>query len=361
MFDSNIFRRIDWQLLIPVGILSVVSLVTLFSISPAFFRNQLLFTILGFICFVFFANTDLKIFRFLKMPLYIFTLICLVILLFIGFESRGSVRWLGIAGYGIQFSELFKPFLALVLAGFLADRQNISFGTFGRVLLLLAPIAFLIFRQPDLGSAMIYVLTVILTLILYGFPFWWFGVGLVGIIGSIPLVWRVLHEYQRQRILTFLHLTHDPLGTSYNAIQAVIAVGSGMLAGKGLGQGTQSALRFLPEKQTDFIFATLSEDLGFIGGLIVVAAFMYLLYRFYVIFTRIEDAYDKIFVMAAFSLILIQFFVNIGMNIGILPIVGVTLPFVSYGGSSLLSNAILLGMVSGIGSFARRKDVLEIR
>lgn len=361
MIDRSLFRRIDWQLIIPVGVLLVISLTTLFSINVSFFRNQLLFTVVSAVVFLFFSNVDLKIFQYIKTPLYIVSLVCLVILLFIGLEARGSVRWIGIAGYGIQFSELFKPFLALVLAGYLSERSDTTFATFGKVLLFLAPVAFLIFRQPDLGSAMIYVLTTLLTLIFFGFPLLWFGIGFVGIAGAVPVIWRFLHTYQQQRILTFLHLTHDPLGTSYNAIQAVIAVGSGMFLGKGLGQGTQSALRFLPEKQTDFIFATLSEDLGFIGGIIVIAAFIFLLRRFYIIFKETEEMYEKVFVAAVFSLILVQFFVNIGMNIGILPIVGVTLPFVSYGGSSLLSNAILLGMVSGIGSFLRRKDVLEIR
>lgn len=361
MIDSNLFRRIDWQLVIPIGVLLLISLTTLFSINSSFFRNQLLFTVISAVVFLVFANVDLKIFQYLKVPVYIFSLVSLVILLFIGFESRGSVRWLGIGGYGVQFSELFKPFLALVLASYLADKHNIRFGTFAKTLLLLAPVAFLIFRQPDLGSAMIYVLTVLMTLILYGFPLWWFGVGFATVLGSIPILWRFLHTYQQQRILTFLHLTHDPLGTSYNAIQAVIAVGSGMFFGKGLGQGTQSALRFLPEKQTDFIFATLSEDLGFMGGVIVIVAFIFLLRRFYQIFLSTDDMYEKLVVAAGFSLILIQFFVNIGMNIGILPIVGVTLPFVSYGGSSLVSNAILLGMISGIGSFAKKKHVLEIR
>jgi rod shape determining protein RodA len=155
-------------------------------------------------------------------------------------------------------------------------------------------------------------------------------------------------------------MTHDPLGTSYNGIQAIIAVGSGMLFGKGLGQGTQSALRFLPEKQTDFIFATLTEDLGFLGGLIVIAASAFLLYRLYKIFVSVDSLYEQLIVCGAFCLILVQMCINIGMNIGLLPIVGVTLPFVSYGGSSLVSNAILLGMVSGIGSFSHKKQVLEI-
>ncbi len=359
--DSNIFRRVDWQLVVPVGVLLTISLTTLFSIDPGFFRSQLIFVLISIVFFLIFCNIDLKIFQLLKVPVYFISLGCLLFLLFLGFESRGAVRWLDIVGFRIQFSEILKPFLALVLAGFLSERKSLSFGTFLRTLAFLAPVAFLIFRQPDLGSAMIYVLTVLVILILYGFPLFWFGIGGIVVLGSIPILWQFLHQYQRQRMLTFLHLTHDPLGTSYNAIQAVIAVGSGMFFGKGLGLGTQSALRFLPEKQTDFIFATIAEDLGFVGSAIVVCAFGVLLFRMYVIFMDIDDLYEKIVVMAAFSLILVQFFVNIGMNIGIVPIVGVTLPFVSYGGSSLLSNAILLGMVSGIGSFARKKHVLEIR
>ncbi len=361
MMDSTLFRRIDWQLAIPVGVLSVISLTTLFSINVGFFRSQLIFTFISIIFFLFFSHADLKLFRFLELPIYGIACLSLLFLLFLGFETRGAVRWIDIGGFRIQFSEIFKPFLLIILASFLSQKNSISFGTLVKTFAFLLPVVFLIFRQPDLGSAMIYMLTVVTTLIIYGFPLWWFGVGVVVIMGSIPLVWQFLHEYQRQRVLTFLRLTHDPLGTSYNAIQAVIAVGSGMFFGKGLGEGTQSALRFLPEKQTDFIFATLSEDLGFIGGVIVIIAFVFLLYRFYSIFTLVDDAFEKVFVAGAFSLILVQVFINIGMNIGLLPIVGVTLPFVSYGGSSLVSNAILLGMVSGIGSMVRKKHVLEIR
>lgn len=361
MMDFNLFRRVDWQLVIPVGVLLVISLTTLFSIGGIFFQSQLLFTGFSLILFLFFCQVDLKFFSALRIPIYVFSLICLLFLLFLGYASRGAVRWLDIIGVRIQFSEILKPFLCVVLASFLSERNDISFRKFLKTFILLFPIAFLIFRQPDLGSAMIYVLTVVVTLLFYGFPFWWFGIGFAGIVASIPLIWRFLHTYQRQRLLTFLHLTNDPLGTSYNAIQAVIAVGSGMLFGKGLGQGTQSVLRFLPEKQTDFIFATLSEDLGFVGALVVVVAFIFLLRRMFVIFTQIDDTFEKLFVITAFSLILVQFFVNIGMNIGIMPIVGVTLPFVSYGGSSLVSNAILLGMVSSIGSMSRRKQLLEIR
>ncbi len=354
-------RRIDWRLVLPVAVLLFIGLITIFSISPTLFRSQLIFTVISTVLFVIFSQLDIQTFRFYKLPIYIFSLLGLVFLLFLGIESHGAVRWLDIFGFRIQFSEVFKPFLCLTLAAFLADRQNISFTTFAKVLGLLVPVAFLIYKQPDLGTALIYILTTIVTLILYGFPLMWFGIGILGMGLSFPLIWQFLHEYQRERVLTFLHLSNDPLGTSYNAIQAIIAIGSGMFLGKGLGQGTQSTLRFLPEKQTDFIFATVSEDLGFIGAAIVIVAFIFLLYRFYVIFRDTDELYTKVVVITAFSLILVQFFVNIAMNIGIVPVVGVTLPFVSYGGSSLLSNAILLGLVSSVGSMTRRKHVLEIR
>ena len=356
----NFLRRIDWQLIVPVIVLLVISLTTLFSINPAFFRNQLLFVCVSGAVFIALSFIDIEALTIFKSPIYFISLILLTLLLFVGVASRGAVRWLGIGGYGVQFSELLKPFLILVFASYLTTKQNISFATFGKVLLLLAPLAFLIYRQPDLGSAVIYVLTVFLTLMMYGFPLWWFGLGVLGVVGSLPILLRFLHDYQRQRLLTFFHLSNDPLGTSYNAIQAVIAVGSGMMIGKGLGQGTQSVLKFLPEKQTDFIFATIAEDLGFIGAVILICAFLFLLYRLFVIFTQSESAFDKVIVAASFSLLFIQFFVNIGMNIGIVPIVGVPLPFVSYGGSSLLSNAIILGIISQIAVRQKKKYVLEI-
>jgi rod shape determining protein RodA len=161
--------------------------------------------------------------------------------------------------------------------------------------------------------------------------------------------------------MTFLNPTSDPLGISYNSIQAMIAVGSGTFLGKGLSEGTQSGLRFLPERQTDFIFATIAEGLGFLGALIIVLALLFLCYRVYLIFSATSDKFIKVFSACAFGIFLIPSFVNIGMNIGIVPIVGVTLPFVSFGGSSLLSNFIFLGILSSMSTSRKHKDVLEIR
>lgn len=356
---GGLFRKVDLQLVIPVLILIAISLTTLFSVNLGYFRNQLIFFILSIVVFLFFTHVDFSFLEELKKPIYIFSLISLLLLLFLGFEARGASRWLDLFGFRLQFSEIFKPFLAVALGSFLAKRGK-SFSTVGFLLLLLAPIVFLIYKQPDLGSALMYLFTAILTLLIVGYPLWWFGVVGVGFLVVVPLVFRFLHAYQRTRILTFLHIINDPLGSSYNGIQAIIAVGSGMLWGKGLGQGTQSMLKFLPEQHTDFIFATLSEALGFVGAAVVIISFGFLLYRLYQIARRSQEQSEKIFVFATFSLLFLQFFINVGMNIGLLPIVGVPLPFVSYGGSSLLSNAIFLGIASSIGISRENNLALEI-
>ena len=352
--------KIDWRLLIPVCVLLFISLVILFSVNIAFFRSQLIFVSISIIVYFLCSQINIRAIGSFSLPIYVISVVLLFILLALGLESRGAVRWLTLFGVGLQFSEILKPILAICLTSFLTLRNNTKSTTLILVMAFLLPVAFLIYRQPDLGSALIYIASVGLTLLFYGFPLKWF-IGSIASLGVIvPLLFKFLHGYQQQRLLTFFHVANDPLGISYNAIQSVIAVGSGMFLGKGLGQGTQSGLRFLPERHTDFIFATLSEELGFIGGMIVIVAFCFLLYRLYVLFQETDDTFAKVFILSTFSLLLIQFFINIGMNIGILPIVGVTLPFISYGGSSLISNAIFLGFVSSLTNMPHRKNVLEI-
>lgn len=352
--------KIDLALFTPVLILVILSLATLFSINIELFKSQLFFVGISLIAFVIFSQINYKILPRYDFVLYGAAVVCLFIVLLLGIQSHGAVRWVDIFGIRLQFSELFKPFLLLALASFLLKRPQ-TLKTLLWTVLLFAPIAFLIYRQPDLGNTVIYSLVLFFVLLSYGFSLVWFGVALIVSLGIIPIFWHTLHEYQRQRILTFLYPSKDPLGTSYNAIQSIIAVGSGMLFGKGLSVGTQSALRFLPERHTDFIFATLSEDLGFVGSSVIIICFALLLFRIYVIFSNCENPMEKLFICGAFFLLLTQFFMNIGMNVGILPIVGVTLPFVSYGGSSLLSSFILLGLVNAFANEHKRRDILEIR
>lgn len=353
--------KIDWWLLTPVGLLLIVSLTTLFSLNSSFFVNQLFTLSIGLTAFFVFSQIPYDILKRLSLPLYILAIILLVVVLIIGVESRGSVRWIYIFGFPLQLSEIFKPFVSVSFATFLAAGSNNSLRTYLLSLVLLFPLFFLVALQPDLGNALIYVLAAGIVLIVYGFPWKWFGLTALPFLLASPILWHFLHDYQKNRLLTFINPTSDPLGTSYNVIQAMIAVGSGMVMGKGLSQGTQSGLRFLPERQTDFIFASLSEGLGLLGAIIILLCFMALCYRIYRLFVRIDDPFCKMFAACTFSFILIHFFVNIGMNVGLLPIVGVTLPFVSYGGSSLLSNFIFLGILSSIASAHRRHTVLEIR
>ncbi len=353
------FSGVDWLLMIPVFILLVFSLATLFSIDRDIFKAQLVFTFASFGIFLFLTQLNPSVLRFYSIPIYVSSIIILGVVLFLGIESRGSVRWVEILGVRIQFSEILKPFLALALASYLTNLRSFSFKAFISVFILISPIFMLIFFQPDLGNALIYLMVCTMTLVIYGFPYRWFLIGFVLWLVSLPFFWLFLHDYQRQRVLTFIDPSRDPLGTSYNAIQAVIAVGSGMIIGKGLGLGTQSGLRFLPEQHTDFIYATISEELGFVGAVIIILCFTFIFFRLYQIIKNSEDKFSKIFSIIVFLIIFIHFAINIGMNLAVVPIVGVTLPFVSYGGSSLLSNFILLGLLFAVNKKSRTQ-VLEI-
>ena len=359
--NRNGILNIDLFLIVPVLILVIVSLVTLFSLNFSFFSSQLIFFGICIVAFLFFSQSNYKVLAFYAKPIYIISLILLVLVLFLGIESKGAVRWVEIFGFRIQFSEILKPFLTISLASYLVENKKNNFRSFVSILLLLLPLALLIFLQPDLGDALIYVGVVFAVLIYAGFSLKYFLGLFLPLLAIFPVVWRFLHDYQRQRILTFLDPGRDPLGNSYNVIQSVIAVGSGMLVGKGLGQGTQSGLRFLPERHTDFIFATVAEQLGLIGSVLILIAFAFVLYRIYRIFSEADEDFSKLFAAIVFFSFAIQIFVNVGMNIGIVPVVGVTLPFVSYGGSSLLSNFITLGLLSSIRRTSGQSKVLEIR
>lgn len=357
--NRGIFFYIDLKLLIPALLLLFLGLATLFSISVDLFKSQLLFALISLVFFLFFSQLNYKVFQSYAIPIYLISIFLLALLLLVGIQSKGAVRWFEILGLQIQISEMMKPFLLISLSWFLT-KTTPTFRTFFLVFLFLAPVLFLVSKQPDFGNAAILGTVALLSMIVYGTSFAWIFLTFGAFTLLLPFLWRFLHGYQQQRVVAFFDPASNSLGTSYNAIQALIAIGSGMLAGRGMSQGTQSYLRFLPERHTDFIFATLAEALGFLGSIVVILCFVFLLYRIFVLFSNSEDRSDKIFSASAFFLIFIQFFFNAGMNVGILPIVGTTLPFVSYGGSSLLSNFILLGLLSSLGRAAKRENALEI-
>lgn len=353
-------HRIDFFLLAPAVGLSLISLATLYSIDVSLFRQQLIFFIVSLFMYLVFLNIDYKLFSFFSKQLYIGILLCLFLIFIIGIEVKGAVRWIDLFGVRFQFSELLKPFFIIILAYQLSKDDSHSLGTFLKSLLILLPVFFLILRQPDLGNAIIYFGTAILIMFVYGFPLKYFA-GLTGLILiPMPFFLTLLKEYQRQRIFSFLNATSDPFGSSYNSIQSLISVGSGGFFGKGLGQATQSILRFLPERHTDFIFATISESIGFLGGVVVLLLFTVLLVHVYRISIRTTDSFSYLVAIGMFFILLIHVFLNIGMNLGIVPIVGITLPFVSYGGSSLLTNFLILSILSSIRSDQKKSKVFEI-
>lgn len=358
--NTFLFSRISFALLIPALLLVLLSLVTFYSLDMSLFRQQLVYLIAAVITYFIFLNIDYKIFGYFSKIMYAVMVGLLVLLFIIGIEAKGAVRWIDIFGIRIQFSEIFKPFFIIFMARFLSQNESRSFSKFLQALILLFPVFFLTLKQPDLGNALIYLFTTLAMLLMYGFPIKYF-VGLaLALIIPFPLFFSFLHDYQKNRILSFMNSSHDPSGSSYNAIQALISVGSGKFMGKGLGQATQSILRFLPERHTDFIFATISESMGFVGGLILLTLYGYLLYKIYKISTHVTDAFSYLIVVGCYFLLLIHVFFNIGMNTGIVPIVGITLPLVSYGGSSLLTNFVLLGIVSSISFEFKKRQSFEI-
>lgn len=353
--------RINFSLLVPAVALVLMGLVTFYSIDSIIFRQQLTFLFVALFAYILFLNIDYKIFGFFSKYIYFVMLGLLIMLFLIGIEAKGAVRWLDIFGVRIQFSEFFKPFFIIVLANFLSKKEDRSFSKFLKAIFILIPFFFLILKQPDLGNAMIYAIVTIFMLFIYGFPFSYFlGIGLPTL-ASLPLIFNFLHDYQKERVLTFLGLSHDPLGTSYNSIQSLIAVGSGGVFGKSFGQATQSLLQFLPERHTDFIFATVAESMGLIGGVFLIGLYFFILYKIYKISLRISDNFSRLVISGFFFLFLAHVFLNIGMNMSLVPIVGITLPFVSYGGSSLVTNFIILGIISSIEYEYKKVNSIEIR
>lgn len=353
-------QRVDFSLLIPAVLLVAISLSTLFSIDAFFFRQQSFFLFAGILLYIFFLNIDYRFFAHYPKAIYAFIIIMFLVVLTFGTEINNSKSWLVIFGISLQIEEFLKPFFILVLAHFLAfSRFSLSL-KYILTIVISIPILFLIMRQPDTGTALMYTATLGGMLLMYGFPIYLYLVSLFLIILPAPFIFQFLKPYQQERVITLFNLTADPSGSSYNAIQSLISIGSGGFFGKGLGEGTQSVLRFLPERQTDFIFASISEGLGFLGGISIILLVFFLLYRIYAVARRQQETYAYLIVIGVFFLLLTQSVTNIGMNLGIMPIIGVTLPFVSYGGSSLITSFILLGIVSSIGYESKRHQTFEI-
>ena len=279
----------------------------------------------------------------------------------LGDPVRGSTRWIPIGTFQLQAGEFAKPLLVLAFAYFIKAMppktiKNILINT-----LLFAIPALLIFKQPDLGTALVISSIWVAQMFVGGISYYLIGLVLATALIFAEFLPNFLHDYQLKRLQTFIDPFSDPLGAGYNVIQSIVAVGSGGFLGKGLGGGTQSHLRFLPERHTDFIFASLSEELGMVGGILVLFSLGGLLYRILHLGTHTHSSSSRLIYLGIFAYLFFQTFVNIGMNIGIAPVTGVTLPLISYGGSSVLATAITLGIASSCARSDSRKALIEIR
>lgn len=342
------------QLLIGPFILVTISLFSLYAIDHSFAYRQIISLLIGIVGFVIFSKLDYSGLGSITKYIYIGMIAILVLLLLIGPDVRGSVRWFDIFGIRIQASEVIKPFFIIAFANYLSGQKSRSLLSFIKSCAFALPIIMLVLIQPDLGSAIIFAFITLFMIFMYAFPLKYLIATTICVLLPTPFIYEyLLHDYQRDRITSFINATQDPFGTSYNSIQALISIGSGRLIGKGFGESTQSILQFLPEHHTDFIFASISESLGFVGASIVLLACAYFLYILLTIARNIPTEAARLIVYGAFAFFFIHITFNIGMNLALLPVVGITLPFVSYGGSALITSCIMLGIVASVAS---RKD-----
>ncbi len=305
----------------------------------------------GLVLMVIIACVDLRLWLSQAYVLYGLSLSLLIGVEIMGRIGMGAQRWIDLYFFALQPSELMKITLLLALARYFHTRTYKEIGEIKNLLfpaLLIAVPAFLVLRQPDLGTMIILATAGISIFFVAGMRTWKIITLLSGTVLSLPLFWMLLHDYQKRRILTFLDPENDPLGAGYHILQSKIALGSGGFFGKGLGKGTQTHLNFLPEKQTDFIFPMLCEELGIIAGLALIAAYCALMtYGFRVSFQS-RSAFGRYLGIGLTTLLFVSVFINIAMVMGLVPVVGVPLPLVSYGGTAMLTFTMGLGLLMSI-------------
>lgn len=348
---QNKTLNLDWLLislitiLIAIGLFAINS--TTNSLNTNYLYKQIIYVGIFFPIMIFIALTDGKIWQKYSYIFYLMGLGMLVATYLFGYKAMGATRWLNLGFFNIQPSEFMKLLLILALAKYFHSRANkIKFyHIFIAVCLIFIPFI-LIFKQPDLGTAIIFATTGIIMLFMVGISMKYFITCGVLVVTSLPFLWSfILHEYQKNRILTFLSPEEDPLGSGYNIIQSKIAIGSGGFFGKGYMSGTQGQLNFLPEKHTDFIFTTISEEFGFIGAMVTILIYCLIFYRMISITMASKEPFAKFASVGIAMMLMVHFVVNVAMVTGMLPVVGSSLPLVSYGGTMTASTLISFGFI----------------
>lgn len=359
MIDRRCIQNFDWSLLLLVFILLAIGVVNLYSATiqadagkgAPIYLKQVYWAGFGFLLLLVVLFFDYHLLLSIAYPLYWVSILLLIGVLLFGRAISGSQRWLTLASFSFQPSELVKISLILALAKyFFQNEVNHRHGfrdlyiPFGMVLLP----ALLIIKQPDLGTALLLMLVSISLFLFLGIEWKTLLVSIGSVLLSLPLFWFVLKDYQKKRILIFLQPESDPLGAGYHIIQSKIAVGSGGFWGKGFLRGTQGQLRFLPEQHTDFAFSILAEEWGFVGSLIVVTLFLFLILWALNIARQSKDRFGMALALGICLLFFWQSLVNMSMVVGWVPVVGVPLPFISYGGSSIMASLIGIGLLLNI-------------
>lgn len=356
MENLNTFSKLiklNKNIILLIILVFTTSIFTLYSaaggsLSP-WASKQLTYFLLFFPIFIFITLININFWAKLAYPIYFCALILLIYVEFMGHTAMGATRWIRFAGLSLQPSETMKLGLVMGLAKYfstksLDDIKKIKYSIIPLIMILLP--AALVLKQPDLGTAMILVSIGVGILFVVGIQWWKFAICAVLCLSSLPFIWKYgLHDYQKKRVEVFLNPESDPLGSGYNITQSKIAIGSGGFFGKGYLQGTQSHLSFLPEKQTDFIFTMYTEEMGFVGGLYLITLYSIITAFVFWIAFKSRYTYGRIIASGMGFIIFSHVFVNIGMVMGLLPVVGVPLPLMSYGGTITVSTLLAFGFI----------------
>lgn len=359
--ERTLFKKLDINLIIVILALNVIGLINLYSAThgptsvdvATLFISQIMWLVMGWSVFLFMTLVDYSIITRVALGLYFLNLGAIIYVTFFGKVALGAQRWIDLGFFRYQPSETMKLALIMLMAKILATRNTHGSGMgfkemFLPLIVLGIPFVFVV-EQPDLGTAMMLAAIGGSMLIFAKVKRIILASAVILAIIALPAAWKfVLHDYQKNRILTFLSPTNDPRGTGYNSIQSKIAVGSGRFFGKGFMKGTQSQLEFLPERHTDFIYSVLSEEHGFVGSVAAIGLFCFLFITGIRIASNARDKFGALLSVGVLCYVFWHMFVNIGMVIGLLPIVGVPLPLLSYGGSSMLTTMAGLGLVSSV-------------
>lgn len=356
--DRRLILHFDWPLLacallvIGCGLLTVLSATHMPGrLMSGLFTRQVIWAALGLIGLLLAVSFDYHWLERYAYFLYAVAMLLLLATALLGASGGGARRWINLGPASLQPSEFAKLALVVALARHL-HRQvgdpSLPLRSVVISALLLAPPALLILKQPDLGTVVVLAVTVATLLLVAGFRLRWVLILAAVLVPAAPYVWNHLKPYQQRRVVSFINPNADPLGAGYHIIQSKIAIGSGMIEGKGYLHGTQNRLNFLPEQHTDFIFSVFAEEWGFLGGCVLLALYSALLLRCFTVATRARDGFGVLLAFGLTAMIFSQVLVNVGMATGSLPVVGITLPFFSYGGSSLLASMIAIGMLVNI-------------